>query len=446
MSPPPSCNARCAGCRPSPATARRSPAAPNFAYELCVRQGDRRSSGRPRPLELAVGLQRRRAGPRRHPGALRRNLRLLRLPPPAPSIPATGWPRRPCIVAGGAGGAAGAVVRSVGARPRWSRGGSSRRPRMPSGARPWWLRAARCCRAARWSVVDPETRLRCAAGEVGEIWVAGPSVAQATGTGPRRPGRPSSALSCGHRRGSLPAHRRPRLPQRGRAVRHRPAQGPDHHPRPNHYPQDIERTVEASHPALRPAAARPSRSTSHGEERLVVVQEVRREHRRTDSEEIVAGHPPRPWPRSTTWRCTRVVLLQPASIPKTSSGKIQRHACRADFLAESLKVVAEWRRDAAGAHRAGEEAPGTAAAAPAAALSPAAAGAGLLGGGAPGRAAGHRRPRDRPARALRPLWAGLGPRHGPGRRPGGAPRPPPGAHAPLRVSHGRSAGPPPRGR
>jgi len=33
-----------------------------------------------------------------------------------------------------------------------------------------------------------------------------------------------------------------------------------------------------------------------------------------------------------------VVLIKPGSIPKTSSGKIQRRACRADFLTGNLEV------------------------------------------------------------------------------------------------------------
>jgi acyl-coenzyme A synthetase/AMP-(fatty) acid ligase len=41
-----------------------------------------------------------------------------------------------------------------------------------------------------------------------------------------------------------------------------------------------------------------------------------------------------------------VVLVKPTSIPKTSSGKIQRRACRAGFLAGSLEVIAEWRANA----------------------------------------------------------------------------------------------------
>ena len=37
-----------------------------------------------------------------------------------------------------------------------------------------------------------------------------------------------------------------------------------------------------------------------------------------------------------------VALLKTGSIPKTSSGKIQRHVCRALFLAGALDALAEW--------------------------------------------------------------------------------------------------------
>ena len=38
-----------------------------------------------------------------------------------------------------------------------------------------------------------------------------------------------------------------------------------------------------------------------------------------------------------------IVLVSPAGVPKTSSGKVQRSACRKAFLEGSLPVVAEWR-------------------------------------------------------------------------------------------------------
>jgi len=38
-------------------------------------------------------------------------------------------------------------------------------------------------------------------------------------------------------------------------------------------------------------------------------------------------------------RAHDVVLLKPGGIPRTSSGKIQRHLCRSGYLAQSLAQV-----------------------------------------------------------------------------------------------------------
>jgi acyl-CoA synthetase (AMP-forming)/AMP-acid ligase II len=40
-----------------------------------------------------------------------------------------------------------------------------------------------------------------------------------------------------------------------------------------------------------------------------------------------------------------IALIKPASILKTSSGKIQRHACRHAFLTETLAIVGQWRQN-----------------------------------------------------------------------------------------------------
>ena len=38
-----------------------------------------------------------------------------------------------------------------------------------------------------------------------------------------------------------------------------------------------------------------------------------------------------------------VLLIKPGDIPKTSSGKIQRHGCRNAFLMEALEPLHKWR-------------------------------------------------------------------------------------------------------
>lgn len=57
----------------------------------------------------------------------------------------------------------------------------------------------------------------------------------------------------------------------------------------NYYPQDIERTVERSHYALR-AGAGAAFTVEHADElRLVVVQEIERQHHKADATEIMAA-------------------------------------------------------------------------------------------------------------------------------------------------------------
>jgi acyl carrier protein len=111
----------------------------------------------------------------------------------------------------------------------------------------------------------------------------------------------------------------------------------------NHYPQDIEATVQASHPALRPSAGAAFSVEEGGEERLVVVHELDRLHRNADLDAIVDAVR-RAVVQAHEVECHAVTLLRQGSILKTSSGKIQRRACRAAFLEGTLTAVAQWRK------------------------------------------------------------------------------------------------------
>ena len=113
----------------------------------------------------------------------------------------------------------------------------------------------------------------------------------------------------------------------------------------NHYPQDLEATTQASHPSLRiGCGAAFSVEDSVQGEQLVIVQEVERSALRcldassivsAIREAVVSTHNLLP---------SAIILLKTGSIPKTSSGKIQRFACRQKFLAGELNVVGSWDR------------------------------------------------------------------------------------------------------
>jgi acyl-CoA synthetase (AMP-forming)/AMP-acid ligase II/acyl carrier protein len=194
-------------------------------------------------------------------------------------------------------------------------------------------------------IVDPQTNSICPSNRVGEIWVASPSVAQGywkrgadsertfgarladTGEGPFL------------RTGDLGFLHEGELFVTGRLkdliiIRGR-----------NYYPQDIEWTVQQSHPALRADACAVFAIEGDGEEKLVIVQELDRAHRSANVEEVMSAIR-QAVSRQHELNVHAIRLLKPMSIPKTSSGKIQRHACRQGFLAGTLDELGAWTQEA----------------------------------------------------------------------------------------------------
>jgi acyl-CoA synthetase (AMP-forming)/AMP-acid ligase II/acyl carrier protein len=194
-------------------------------------------------------------------------------------------------------------------------------------------------------IVDPHTSVPCPPDEVGEIWVSGPSVAVGYWNRPEETARTFGArlADTGEgpflRTGDLGFVSEGELYVTGRLKDLIIIRGL------NHYPQDIEQTAASSHPALRPSAGAAFSVDVDEEERLVIVHEVERSHRSCDLGEVVSAIR-----RAVTEEhevdVHAVVLVRTASIPKTSSGKIQRRACRTAFLEGTLSVVHQWRRPA----------------------------------------------------------------------------------------------------
>ncbi|MBW4536798.1 MAG: fatty acyl-AMP ligase [Pleurocapsa minor HA4230-MV1] len=112
----------------------------------------------------------------------------------------------------------------------------------------------------------------------------------------------------------------------------------------NHYPQHIEETVESCHPALRPNHGAAFSIDLGGEEQLVIAHEVNRTDLRTLNAEEVIGAIRLAVGEQNMANVFAVALLKTGSIPKTSSGKIQRKACQSMFLDGSLNTVAQWQQ------------------------------------------------------------------------------------------------------
>jgi acyl-CoA synthetase (AMP-forming)/AMP-acid ligase II len=116
----------------------------------------------------------------------------------------------------------------------------------------------------------------------------------------------------------------------------------------NYYPQDIELTVEKSHPALRPNCGAVFAVEVNNSERLVIVQEVKRSYLRKLEVKEVMESIRQAVTAEHNLQIYSTILVKTESIPKTSSGKIQRHACRSGFLTGNLNVVEDWSENPKG--------------------------------------------------------------------------------------------------
>ncbi|MFM6059992.1 MAG: aminotransferase class I/II-fold pyridoxal phosphate-dependent enzyme, partial [Microcystis aeruginosa] len=106
----------------------------------------------------------------------------------------------------------------------------------------------------------------------------------------------------------------------------------------NYYPQDIELSIESSHQAIRSTCSASFSIELQETEQLVIVAEVDR-HYDNYSEVITAIR--NQVANDYDLAVYAVLLVKTGTIPKTSSGKIQRHACRTQFLENKLRVIAD---------------------------------------------------------------------------------------------------------
>lgn len=190
-------------------------------------------------------------------------------------------------------------------------------------------------------IINPETLHPCKIDEVGEIWIAGSSVSPGYWNKPEL-----TAEICS---GSLPDDPGMKFLRSGDLgffhegelfVSGRLKDMIIIHGR-NIYPQDIEFFAECSHPALRPNASAAFSVEVEGEERLVVIAEVERSAIIGLDVNTVCDNIRANIALETELSAYAIQLIRTASILKTSSGKIQRKACKEAFLEKKLDIVGE---------------------------------------------------------------------------------------------------------
>ncbi len=193
------------------------------------------------------------------------------------------------------------------------------------------------------AIANPDSLTQCADNQVGEIWVSSPGIAHGYWDLPEEtkatfqasfPDNPQ--LGTFLRTGDLGFLANGELFITGRQHDVLVFWGF------NHYPQHIEQTVEKSHPALKPNCGAAFAIEVDGEEKLVVVQELERNYRHVLANDIA---------ETIRWAIFdqhlidtyAIALLKPGSIPKTSSGKIQRRTCKQKYCDGSLDILSQWR-------------------------------------------------------------------------------------------------------
>ena len=201
------------------------------------------------------------------------------------------------------------------------------------------------------AIVAPDTGTRCPPHHIGEVWVSGPSVARGYWQQPEMTQQTFRAYLTDSdegpylRTGDLGFVQDDQLFIVGRMkdliiIRGR-----------NHAPQDIENTVVASHQALRPGCGVAFSVDVVGEERLIIAHEIERQCRilYDNSENSASARKAVVAEVASAIRGAvaehhelqvyDVVLLPVGTVPKTSSGKLQRGACRAAYLSSTLPVL-----------------------------------------------------------------------------------------------------------
>jgi acyl-CoA synthetase (AMP-forming)/AMP-acid ligase II len=180
------------------------------------------------------------------------------------------------------------------------------------------------------AIVDPETRRRLPALRVGEVWVHGPHVGRGYWRNPAatvttfRARIEDEDATDWLRTGDLGfIDEAGELFVTGRIKELIIIRGI------NHYPQDIEITMQSCSPALRPhGGAAFAALDVHGEEFLVVVQEVERTQRNRIDVDTLTGDIQEAIVNEHEISPREVVLIRPGALPKTTSGKIQRNLAR----------------------------------------------------------------------------------------------------------------------
>ena len=189
-------------------------------------------------------------------------------------------------------------------------------------------------------IVDPETRNICPDGRIGEIWFAGPSVAQGYWGQPGETEHIFRARTAGReekpylRTGDLGFVDGGQLFIAGRIKDLIIIRGA------NYYASDFERILDQGVPGLRAGCNTAFAVERENQEVLILVAEAKRDYLRINGAATIFQAVRAVIAREYPLAIGEIVLVPPGAVPKTSSGKIRRRACRQAYLDGVLRILA----------------------------------------------------------------------------------------------------------
>lgn len=194
------------------------------------------------------------------------------------------------------------------------------------------------------AIVDPKTHQRLAENSVGEVWVQGESIANGYWQTPEKSQQTFAAQIVGEdpnthylRTGDLGFLSKGELYISARLKDCIIINGR------NIFPEDIELDIFTSDPALRQGCGAAFSIEEQGQEKLVVVQEIRKNKELDINQLIVKLQDNLMQQHQVSLHA--LVLIKEGSIKKTSSGKVQRHANKNAFLNDTLNVYSSWQQN-----------------------------------------------------------------------------------------------------
>ncbi len=187
-------------------------------------------------------------------------------------------------------------------------------------------------------IVEPATSQPLADNQVGEVWAAGPSIALGYWRNPEA----SAKTFVQHdgrtwlRTGDLGFLRGGELFITGRLKDLLIVRGH------NLYPQDIEQTIEREVEVVRKGRVAAFAVNDGGEEGIGIAAEISRSVQKILPPEALIKAIRQAVAEACQQAPSVVVLLNPGALPKTSSGKLQRSACRSRLADGSLDSYAQF--------------------------------------------------------------------------------------------------------